>query len=386
MKKRLLSVILCLCMTLAMLPVSASAAGKSISSIAAPKLTLDENRMPVLTSGLSSSAHCTAASIVYDTPGPIDDYTWFSATVTYTADDGYSFASDLKARFGSKCASKLVSSSGSQAVVTYYAWSRLDNSSAVTQGMKDYYKAHTSDTANGRTPIATGKKFDPIAEQHPDVTGYHTARVYKYPAVVRSAALGDLSETVKIYDLHAEQLISGVTGQWYLVSCGNKLGFVPAACVTDVTTGGSSGSTSGSTTGSGSENTGAWAGAPGVWRVSDYVFAGGSGTKEDPYLIATADQLNAVRRGMDKHYKLIADIDLSSWGNWTPLGGNPAYEYNGRDCVRFTGSLNGNGHVISGMTIVDHRAALQRGQLCPPLLRPVQQCLERRIHLRGASG
>ena len=211
MKKRLLSVILCLCMTLALLPVSASAAGKSISSIAAPKLTLDENRMPVLTSGLSSSAHCTAASIVYDTPGPIDDYTWFSATVTYTADDGYSFASDLKARFGSKCASKLVSSSGSQAVVTYYAWSRLDNSSAVTQGMKDYYKAHTSDTANGRTPIATGKKFDPIAEQHPDVTGYHTARVYKYPAVVRSAALGDLSETVKIYDLHAEQLISGVT-------------------------------------------------------------------------------------------------------------------------------------------------------------------------------
>ena len=113
MKKRLLSVILCLCMTLAMLSVSASAAGKSISSIAAPKLTLDENRMPVLTSGLSSSAHCTAASIVYDTPGPIDDYTWFSATVTYTADDGYSFASDLKARFGSKCASKLVSSSGS---------------------------------------------------------------------------------------------------------------------------------------------------------------------------------------------------------------------------------------------------------------------------------
>ena len=119
------------------------------------------------------------------------------------------------------------SSSGAQAVVTYYAWSRLDNSSAVTQGMKDYYKAHTSDTANGRTPIATGKKFDPIAEQHPDVTGYHTARVYKYPAVVRSAALGDLSETVKIYDLHAEQLISGVTGQWYLVSCGNKLGFDP---------------------------------------------------------------------------------------------------------------------------------------------------------------
>ena len=357
MKKRFLSVLLSLVLALTLLPAPVSAASKSISSIAAPKLTLDENKMPVLTSGLSGTAHCTVESIVYDPAGPVADYTWFSATVTYAAKDGYTFASGLKARFGSKCASELVSNSGSQAVVTYYAWSRLDDHSAVTQGMKDYYKAHENDTANSRTPVATGRKFDPIAEQHPDVTGYHTARVYKYPAVVRNAVVGDLPETVKIYDLHAEQLISGVTGQWYLVGCGNRLGFVPAACVTGVTTGGTTDDSSGSTTGGGT-NTGAWADAPGVWRVSDYSFAGGSGTKEDPYLISTADQLNAVRRGMDKHYKLIADIDLSSWGNWTPLGGNPAYEYNGRDCVRFTGSLNGNGHIISGMTIVDHRGQL----------------------------
>ena len=366
MKKRLLSILLCLCMMLAMLPVSASAASKSISSIAAAKLTVDEDGMPVLTPGLSDSAHCTVESIVYDTPGPIADYTWFSATVTYTAKDGYSFASDLKARFGAKCASELVSSNGSQAVVAYYAWSRLDDSSAVTQAMKDYYKAHANDTANSRTPVATGKKFDPIAAQHPDTTGYHTARMYKYPAVVRSAALSDLPDTVTIYDLHAEQLVSGAVGQWYLVGYGNKLGFVPAACVTDVTSGSfssgasSSGSSSSGSTDSSSSGSsaGAWAGAPGVWRVSDYTFAGGSGTKADPYLIATADQLNAVRRGLDKHYKLVADIDLSSWGNWTPIGGNPAYEYNGRDCARFTGSFNGNGHVISGMTIVDHRGQL----------------------------
>lgn len=361
MKKRFLSALLSLVLALTLLPAPVSAASKSISAIAAPKLTLDESKTPVLTSGLSDTAHCAVESIVYDTTGPVADYTWFSATVTYAAKDGYTFTSDLKARFGSKCASELVSSSDSQAVVTYYAWSRLDDHSSVTQEMKDYYKAHESDTANGRTPVATGKKFDPVAAQHPDVTGYHTARVYKYPAVVRNAVVGDLPETVKIYDLHAEQLISGVTGQWYLVSCGNRLGFVPAACVTDVTSGGSSGTSSGSSTGSGStgsSSSGAWAGAPGVWKISDYTFAGGSGTKEDPYLIATADQLNAVRRGMDKHYMLVADIDLSSWGNWTPLGGNPAYEYNGRDCVRFTGSLNGNGHVISGMTIVDHREQL----------------------------
>lgn len=58
-----------------------------------------------------------------------------------------------------------------------------------------------------------------------------------------------------------------------------------------------------------------WDGAPAVRKESPYVFAGGSGTREDPYLIETADQLNAIRYGLDRHYKLIADIDLSTWGN-----------------------------------------------------------------------
>jgi len=44
-------------------------------------------------------------------------------------------------------------------------------------------------------------------------------------------------------------------------------------------------------------------------------FAGGSGTAEDPYLIETKQQLNSIGhnpRLMDKHFKLISDIDMNS--------------------------------------------------------------------------
>ena len=105
---------------------------------------------------------------------------------------------------------------------------------------------------------------------------------------------------------------------------------------------------------------------PGKIKQTPFTFAGGSGTVADPYLIKTADQLNSIRFGADKHYKLIADIDLSSWGNWVPIGGTEAYGGTMGDqwnkahigSVVFTGSLDGNGHVISGMTIKIHDAAL----------------------------
>ena len=59
-------------------------------------------------------------------------------------------------------------------------------------------------------------------------------------------------------------------------------------------------------------------------------FAGGSGTKEDPWLIETAEQLNNVRNYLgeandDKYFKQIADIDLGTapWNQeygWEPIG------------------------------------------------------------------
>ncbi len=48
-----------------------------------------------------------------------------------------------------------------------------------------------------------------------------------------------------------------------------------------------------------------------VTAVADSSFAGGSGTKEDPWQIASADQLNLIRENLAGHYILITDIDLS---------------------------------------------------------------------------
>lgn len=93
-------------------------------------------------------------------------------------------------------------------------------------------------------------------------------------------------------------------------------------------------------------------------KQSPYTFAGGSGTREDPYLISTPDQLNAVRQGLDKHYKLTGDIDLSGWGDWMPIGGEELERHG--DPTPFTGSLDGAGHVVKGMTITGKRADYQR--------------------------
>ena len=113
-----------------------------------------------------------------------------------------------------------------------------------------------------------------------------------------------------------------------------------------------------------------WDGAPAVLKETPFEFEGGTGTLKDPYLIKTAEQLNSVRFGLSKHYKLIADIDLSKWGNWIPIGETPAYagaytnhpEKASAGCGEFTGSFNGNDHVISGMTIIDHRDDIFMGE------------------------
>jgi len=76
-------------------------------------------------------------------------------------------------------------------------------------------------------------------------------------------------------------------------------------------------------------------------------YGGGSGTAEDPYLINTAGQMNAIGANWDdwdKHFKLMADIDLSSYTgkdfNIIGTGYLPA----------FTGVFDGNGHTISNFT------------------------------------
>ena len=78
----------------------------------------------------------------------------------------------------------------------------------------------------------------------------------------------------------------------------------------------------------------------------------GSGTKEDPYRIFNADQLNQVRNFLGTSYvyfSLEADIDMTGWiaennpsQGWLPIG-----DINSS----FSGKFNGNGHTISNLWI-----------------------------------
>ena len=72
----------------------------------------------------------------------------------------------------------------------------------------------------------------------------------------------------------------------------------------------------------------------------------GSGTETNPYIIMNARQLYNVRNNLSAHYRLGANIELSGV-DWTPIGGV------GLRQQAFTGSLDGNGFVISNMRIID---------------------------------
>jgi len=80
-------------------------------------------------------------------------------------------------------------------------------------------------------------------------------------------------------------------------------------------------------------------------------FSGGDGTPENPYIITTPEELDAVRDAPSAHYRLNNDIDLTDylapggagcakWGSsgWQPIGA-------------FTGGFDGDGYIISGLWI-----------------------------------
>ena len=76
-------------------------------------------------------------------------------------------------------------------------------------------------------------------------------------------------------------------------------------------------------------------------------YSGGNGTAGAPYLIATPNDLNAIGtdpNDLDKHFKLMADIDLSDYNG-------TAFNIIGTDSDhRFTGVFDGNSHTISNFT------------------------------------
>jgi hypothetical protein len=94
-------------------------------------------------------------------------------------------------------------------------------------------------------------------------------------------------------------------------------------------------------------------------------FAGGSGTAADPYLVATAAQLDKVRNHLDKHFRQVAHIDLgvAPWNEdkgWTSIGtvSDPLdYEVS----ETFSGSYDGNNFIIRNLTIDANDPVSQMG-------------------------
>ncbi len=84
-----------------------------------------------------------------------------------------------------------------------------------------------------------------------------------------------------------------------------------------------------------------------VLDVTPPEFAGGDGTEANPYLVATADQLNNVRNHLDKHFRQTADIDLdvapyNEGEGWVPIG---------TSAEPFTGTYDGDNNTISGLSV-----------------------------------
>ena len=97
---------------------------------------------------------------------------------------------------------------------------------------------------------------------------------------------------------------------------------------------------------------------PGIFASADEaVFAGGSGTEEDPYQIATGEQLAAFSATVNdgsangypgQYFVLTEDIDLG--GNaWQPIGHMDLTDESNTSCM-FFGTFDGQGHTISNVS------------------------------------
>lgn len=96
----------------------------------------------------------------------------------------------------------------------------------------------------------------------------------------------------------------------------------------------------------------AWENTPGVLLGTES-YGGGSGVPEDPYLLTTQDQLLSLvynSEDWNKHFKLMADIDLAQY-TWNPdhmIGYDREYNV----VSGFSGVFDGNGHTISNLSII----------------------------------
>ena len=303
---------------------------------------------PLTTFEYNDKSYKCLGDVVYSTTDIPVPYSTVTATVTYVANDPCHFSKDVKPE-REKTTKSVNIDNKITLISNTYSINYIDEKTiqlvyheyidpapfdtTPTQSMEDYNKKHQYDRAVAVPIAGTAKLSDHMTGQG--------AYLWNYPTAHTHAIKIQPNQIIEVVDFDLTDEIPDIKGDWCRVIIANKFGFVPKSYLADIV------------------KSDFWQGAPAVLHDSPYVFAGGSGTKEDPYLIETAEQLNAIRKDSAKYFKLIKDIDLSGWGNWIPLGGTPAYGGNGDDVNNtaqfdadsFRGQLDGNGHVISGMTI-----------------------------------
>ncbi|MHC5184806.1 MAG: HEAT repeat domain-containing protein [Planctomycetota bacterium] len=95
-------------------------------------------------------------------------------------------------------------------------------------------------------------------------------------------------------------------------------------------------------------------------RATNY--SGGVGTPEDPFQIWTPEQMNTIGLNpidWDKHFKLMSDIDMSMYTG-------TQYNIIGNSTTHFTGSFEGNSHVITNLTYQSRRCDSYEEQMKTP--------------------
>lgn len=96
--------------------------------------------------------------------------------------------------------------------------------------------------------------------------------------------------------------------------------------------------------------------------TADDVTLEGDGTPDDPYRIHDVDELQAMNQNLSAHYTLANDIDASETDGWNdgdgfePIGsGDDGVAIQIRSpepsAEAFTGSFDGDGHTITGLTV-----------------------------------
>jgi len=77
-------------------------------------------------------------------------------------------------------------------------------------------------------------------------------------------------------------------------------------------------------------------------------YGGGAGTSKDPYQIWTAEQMNSIGANVadwDKCFALMADVNMADYQD-------KKYLIIGNDVNMFTGTFEGNGHIISNVNFI----------------------------------